>query len=115
MFFFGWCSTAVSMTRKGPTRNSPAVCRRVHIRSVLDLHSFGSTLRQAPEFPLNVVLIDCDLAKCPMQFFSSLRGGRRTRPMRIPPVVRERRVSSLERGDRVLVSFFEPEIVALRK
>jgi hypothetical protein len=39
---------------------------RVHICPVLDLDSFSSTIRQSPEFPLDIAFCDIDFAKCSM-------------------------------------------------
>lgn len=84
---------------------------RVYIRSVLDLDSLGGTICQSPELPLDITLGDCDFAERSMQVAS----GRRTGSMSIPPGMCESCISSLERRDRVLVTFFESEIVSLGK
>jgi hypothetical protein len=39
---------------------------RVHIRPIFNLDSFGRTIRQSPEFPLNIAFSDIDFAKCSM-------------------------------------------------
>jgi len=82
---------------------------RVHICPVLDLDSFGGTIRQSPKFPLNIALSDIDFAKCSMQIIAR----RWTRSMGVPPRECKCSISSLERWDRVLVSFFETKIVTL--
>jgi len=84
---------------------------RVDIRSVLDLDSLGGTISQSPEFPLDITLGDCDFAERPMQVVS----GGWTGSMCVPPGMRKGSISSLERWDRVLVTFFETEIVSLGK
>ena len=84
---------------------------RVHIRPVLDLDSLGGTIGQSPELPLNVTLGDCDFAESSMQVASR----RRTGSMGVPPSMRKGSISSLERRDRVFVTFFETEVVSLGK
>jgi len=54
---------------------------RVHICPVLDLDSFGGTIRQPPEFPLNVAFSDIDFAKSSMHTIAR----RWTRSMGVPP------------------------------
>lgn len=82
---------------------------RVYIRPVLNLDSLGGTISQSPELPLDVTLGDCDFAERPMQVVS----GGWTGSMCVPPRMRKGSISSLERWDRVLVTFFETEVVSL--
>jgi hypothetical protein len=82
---------------------------RVHIGSIFNLDSFCCTLCQSPKLSLDITLGDLDLAKCSMQ----LVNRRWTGAMCIPPREGECSISSLEGRDRVLVSFLEPEIIAL--
>ena len=69
--FSGWSSLVgaalyVSGFQEPVDLDQPSMRGRVHICPIFNLDSLGSTIRQAPEFPLNIALSDIDFAERPV-------------------------------------------------